>query len=332
MATVTTVRGPIDTAALGRTLMHEHLLIGYPGWQADTTVSAPVRTDLVERCVDRVAELQSLGYSSMVDPCPNDLGRDVELMVEVAERTGFNIVCATGLYKEEEGGTPYWNFLRHRGSPVPAMAELFTAELTDGIGSTGVKAGIIKLATGPRVMTSYEGDVFDAAAQTAVATGAPIMTHTDLGTVGDVQQSRLVAAGVAPHRIIIGHSCGTNDSAYHRAIAAAGSYLGFDRFGIEALNPDIERVRSLKRVIDAGAGDRVVVSHDTVWCWQGRALMPPDFYERPDATWHPTHFERRIIPMLRDEGVADDAIEALVVANPRRFFDGHPLPALTAEV
>ena len=327
MATVHTVVGPIDTAELGRTLMHEHLAIGYPGWQADTTAPSPARAELVARCVDRIAELQDLGYASLVDPCPNDLGRDVELMVEVAQRTGFNIICATGLYKEEEGATPYWHSLARGGGMIDAMAELFVAELTAGIGSTGARAGIIKLATGPRVMTDYEGHVFDAAARAAVETGAPIMTHTDEGTVGDIQQARLVEAGVAPHRVIIGHSCGTNDHAYHRGIAAGGSYLGFDRFGIEALNTDAGRVASLARLIEAGAGDRVVVSHDTVWCWKGRTLIPPDIFDRPGGTWHPTRFERDIIPMLRESGVPDAAIDDLVVANPRRFFEGGTLTA-----
>ncbi len=327
MAHVNTVLGPIDSGDLGRTLMHEHLVIGYPGWEADTAFVNPKRADLVARCVDRIAELQDLGYRSMIDPCPNDLGRDVDLMVEVAQRTGFTIICATGLYKEEEGGTPYWKALQHQGGIVGPATELFTTELEAGIGTTGVKAGIIKVATGPHVMSAYEGSVFDAAAAAAVATGAPIMTHTDQGTVGDIQQTRLLDGGVAPHRVIIGHSCGTNDHAYHRTIADRGSYLGFDRFGIP-LNPDEDRVRSIKRLIDIGAGDRIVVSHDTVWCWRGRSIVPPDVYDRPDAVWHPTHFERRIIPMLRDAGVSDQAIDALVIDNPRRFFDAQPLPGL----
>ena len=326
MAVVNTVLGPIAPDALGRTLMHEHLVVGYPGWEGDTAGPRYSRPEMVARCVDRIAELQDLGYSSMVDPCPNDLGRDVDLMVEVAQQTGFNIIYATGLYKEEEGATAYWHSLR--SGVVEAMAELFTTELTSGIGTTGVKAGIIKLATGPRTMTAYEGDVFDAAASAAVETGAPLMTHTDEGTVGDVQQLRLVSAGVAPQRMIIGHSCGTSDFGYHRRIAGGGSYLGFDRFGIEALQPDAARVAAMVRLIEAGAGDRLVVSHDTVWCWQGRGMIPRDIYEQPEATWHPTHFERRIIPMLRDAGVGDDAIDALVVDNPRRFFEGDALPAL----
>ena len=105
----------------------------------------------------------------MLDPCPNDLGRDVELMAKVAQKTGFQIICATGLYKEAEGGTAYWKFRNNFGGIVETMAELFVKELSEGIGSTGVRAGIIKVATGHQTLTDYEKWVFEAAARDGVA-------------------------------------------------------------------------------------------------------------------------------------------------------------------
>ena len=214
MTMVNTVTGPISSDDLGPTLMHEHLIIGFPGYEAHTTQLMP-RAEMVARCVERIGQLQELGFRSLVDPCPSDLGRDVSLMVEVAEATGFNVICATGLYKEEEGSTPYWKMRTRFGDVVGVMADLFTSEITDGVGSTGVKPGIIKVATGPHEMTDYERNVFLAAAQASVATGVPITTHTDLGTVGDLQQELLTGAGVPSQRIVIGHSCGTSDHEYH---------------------------------------------------------------------------------------------------------------------
>ena len=102
--TVQTVTGPVSLDALGRTLMHEHLAIGFSGWESHTSLSGPSRADMRAVCIDRIRQLQDLGYSTLLDPCPADLGRDVELMIDVAEATGFNIVCASGLYKEEGGG------------------------------------------------------------------------------------------------------------------------------------------------------------------------------------------------------------------------------------
>ncbi|MBK7950280.1 MAG: phosphotriesterase-related protein [Deltaproteobacteria bacterium] len=328
MATIHTASGTTTTAELGRTLMHEHLVIGYPGAESHSTRPGPSRSEQVKICVDRIEKLKALGYSSLIDPCPSDLGRDPELAAKVGQATGFHIVIATGLYKQSEGGFPYWHFRSNFGPQVDTMAELFIRELTEGIGSTGIRAGIIKVASGPGQITDYEKTILLAAAKASLATGAPITTHTDQGTMGDEQQRILTGAGVPASRIVIGHSCGTDDHAYHMGIARGGSYLGFDRFGIDALFPDAKRVASLVKLIRAGAGDRVVVSHDSVWCWKGEPIP----FERMSAlsadAFDPTFFSRKIIPQLREAGIADEAIEALLVANPRRLFEGGKLPAL----
>lgn len=325
--TIATASGETTAEGLGRTLMHEHLVIGYPGWESHTTIPAVKRADEIAICVDRIQQLQDLGYSTLLDPCPNDLGRDVELAAKVAQQTGFQIIVATGLYKQSEGGHPYWHFKSNFGDVVEIMAELFVHELTEGIGPTGIKAGIIKVATGPGEITDHERNVLLAAARASVETGAPITTHTDQGTMGDAQQKILTENGVPAHRIIIGHSCGTDDHDYHMGLARGGSYLGFDRFGIDLLFPDETRIASLVKVLRAGAGDRVVVSHDSVWCWKGQPFPPGMLEQLPDA-FDPTHFQNKIIPRLREEGVSDEEIERLVTDNPRRFFEGEKLPTL----
>lgn len=326
--TIQTVTGPIHPEQLGRTLMHEHLAIGYPGWEAATNEPFD-RAAAARVCIEKVQQLQALGYASMIDPCPSDLGRDIELMVAVAEATGFNIICATGLYKEHEGGHAHWNF-RSRYEDIGAvMADLFTAELTDGIGTTGVRPGIIKVGTGLGDLTTHEAAVFAGAATAAAATGAPITTHTEDGTLGDRQQEVLTEAGVAAHRIVIGHSCGSTDSDYHLRIARGGSYLGFDRFGVPTVS-DGDRAESLARLVAAGAGDRVVVSHDSVWCWKGNP-WPVGLRSRIAEAFVPTRFDEEIIPKLRELGVAETALDRLTNDNPRRFFEGNPLDALEGD-
>jgi phosphotriesterase-related protein len=324
MTEIQTVTGATTPEKLGRTLMHEHLLIGYPGSDVDWVNPGPSRRERVERCVDRIEEMKALRITAMLDPCPSDLGRDVELMAEVAQRTRFQLICATGLYKEAEGATAYWKFRMNFGSVVDAMAELFIRELTDGIGETGIRAGIIKVGTGHGTLTDYEKAVFAAAAKASLETGAPITTHTDDGKYGDDQQAFLVGHGVPAHRIVIGHSCGTSDSAYHTKIARNGSYLGFDRFGLDMLHPDDERVASVARLVREGFGRQIVVSHDSVWCWNGMPI-PAAVQEQMGKIWNPTHFLSRIAPRLRDAGVSEAQVEALLLDNPRRFFAGEAL-------
>src|SRR5262249_23571190 len=82
MQSIQTVTGGCAPDALGVTLMHEHLLIGWPGWEAEAPLDRATRREHTVRCVDRLAELYDVGVRTMVDPCPIDLGRDVEFMAE----------------------------------------------------------------------------------------------------------------------------------------------------------------------------------------------------------------------------------------------------------
>ena len=102
----------------------------------------------------------------------------------------------------------------------------------------------------------------------------------------------------------------------------------YDRFGLEILHPDSERIAALVRLVKAGAAAQVVVSHDTVWCWRGQPF-PPAVEVAMAKEWNPSHFSLRIVPKLKDLGVTDEQIDALLIDNPRRFFAGDKLPALS---
>jgi phosphotriesterase-related protein len=319
MRAIHTVTGPVEADGLGTTLMHEHLAVGYPGWQLAGGVDRAVRREHAARCIERMQELKGHGLRTLVDPCPIDLGRDVELMAEVASASGVHIVCATGLYKEEEGAAAYFKFRRHWGDAMGEMTELFVRELSEGIDATGIRAGVIKVATGPGRITPYEETVLRAAAHAHRATGAPITTHTDQGTMGVEQLDILASEGVDPRAVVVGHSCGASDVHYHLTMLDRGATLGFDRFGLEILHPDRERLAVLIGLLGVGFERQLVLSHDTVWCWLGRApTLPPVLAER----WKPTYVFETIVPQLRAAGVSAEKIHTMLVENPRRYFSG----------
>ncbi|MDG2004599.1 MAG: hypothetical protein P8J20_14855 [Novosphingobium sp.] len=327
MTQISTVDKLIKPEELGKTLMHEHLQTGMPGWTTDPIAPAPDKREVVAKCVDRIAEMQASGFTTMIDPCPNDLGRDVELMADVSARTGFNIICATGLYTGELGATAYWRLREQMNSDAAQyIAEGYIKEITQGVGETGIKAGMIKLSTGNAPLSDYDAILIEAAGHASLATGVPIITHTE-AVLGDVQQERLTAMGVPAHRIVVGHSCGCDDFEYHMKIATGGSYLGFDRFGLDMVVPDATRVASLAKVIGAGAGDRVVVSHDTVWCWLG-SFISEEMHEQLGINTNPLHFTNVIMPQLLEAGVTQAQIDAMLVDNPRRYFAGEALSTL----
>ena len=141
MPDVNTVLGPASVDDLGRTLIHEHLLVGFPGWFLDARQPVYNRREAMVRVIDAFEEIKAHGVDTIVDPCPGDLGRDVEFAAEVSQRTGLNIICATGLYYEAAGIT----FTTSRLS-VEELTDIFIREIEDGVGATGIRPGVIKIA------------------------------------------------------------------------------------------------------------------------------------------------------------------------------------------
>ena len=317
--TLNTVNGPIAIDALGKTLMHEHLVVGFSGWESDTGVYPASRREIVARCVDTVQELIDNGFSSLLDPCPNDLGRDVELMGEVASRTGFNILFATGLY-DEIYGSSYWKTkVAFDPDAESYIRDMYVREITEGIGATGSKPAVIKIATGPAPFPDYELTVMRAAAAAAQITGVPITTHT-AAVDGDKQVAYLTEHGMRPEQLIIGHSCGSNDHAYHTDICNAGAYIGFDRFGLTMANSDEARIEGLKAVLDRGHERSVIISHDCTFHMQGQVVSKVAQDEL--LAVKPMHFTRVIAPQLLSLGVEAATIEAMLIDNPRSYFSG----------
>src|SRR5579885_16607 len=239
MNLVNTVTGTCSPDQLGLTLMHEHLMIAWAGWETDSTVRYD-REAALRLVTDQVKQLRDLGLETFVDPCPMDLGRDVEFMAEVSHRTGVRVICATGLYTHTLGANAYY-----RQRKLEELVEIYVHDLTVGIGHTGITAGLIKCATGAGRITKYEERCLRAAAQAHLKTGAPITTHTENGTMGPQQLDIFASEGVDLSRVIIGHSCGNSDLRYHLGMLERGCTLGFDRFGIEVLLPDKVRLAAM---------------------------------------------------------------------------------------
>jgi phosphotriesterase-related protein len=105
--------------------------------------------------------------------------------------------------------------------------------------------------------------------------------------------------------------------------------VGFDRFGIETLLKDAERIECVWRMIEAGYVRSLCLSHDaTCGAWLGRPsfdgkrALHPDRIAQILPNWEPTHLFKRILPQLRERGLTEAQVNTLLVENPRRYFEG----------
>jgi phosphotriesterase-related protein len=315
MATVETVRGPVELERLGPTLMHEHVFVIDPEaidnyghlWGA-------CLWDEEARVADAIAKLRRLragGIETIVDPTAFGLGRFIPRIQRINREVDLNIVVATGVYAFLE----LRGFLAYRSDDW--LAELFVRELREGIDDTGVKAAFLKCAVEQHGLAGDIPRILAAVAAAAVETGAPVMVHTNArARTGLAALESLTRAGVEPARVVIAHAGDSNDLDYLRAIADTGASLGCDRFGIAHFNPDANRVETLAMLVAEGYGDRVHLGHDAACFYDFMVGNPPFADERPDYL----HISTAIVPALLATGVTQAQIDEMLIDNPRRFF------------
>jgi len=326
MPEVQTVRGPVDSAELGRTYMHEHVFV----LTADVQLNYPDEWgDEEARLADATEKLTALaaqGVRTIVDPTVIGLGRYIPRIARIAERVpDLNIVVATGCYTY--GDVPF--YFHHRGPALNAvlgtevpdpMVDMFAGDITDGIAGTGVRAGLLKCAIDHQGLTSGVERVMRAVAHTHHRTGTPITVHTHPGSRSGLVVQKVLCheEGVDPNRIVLGHSGDSTDADHLSELAEAGFVLGMDRFGVNLEMSFEERADIVVELCRRGFADQLVLSQDAACYidWIDPGVLP--FLPQ----WHYLHIHDEVLPYLREHGVTEDQITAMLVDNPRRYFEG----------
>ncbi len=308
--TIETVLGPIPDDRLGQTLMHEHIFTGFAELRAEYPRDVDAQD---ERAVRTLTALAETGFRSLVDLTVYGLGRDVRRIARIAEKAGVNIIPATGIYTFADMPGYFKNYTIRVDEDF--ISSVLIREIEQGIGETGIHAGIIKFATDARGLTP---DIEKIIAQSAIAqlrTGVPISTHTDAPTRnGLVQQELLRTAGVDLGRVVIGHSGDSTDLGYLEQLIENGSWLGMDRFGHEPSGTLADRIATVAAMCERGYADRMVLSHDTNVTSDN---TPEELRSSPlFANWHFRCVPDIVLPALRERGVSEADIEKMTVTNP----------------
>lgn len=297
-----TTLGPRTKDQLGLILPHEHVFVDLrtpdqPGYaQADTA-------DVVALMAPQIEAIKAQGVTALVECSTGGVGLRVDLDLAVSLATGFPIVVPTGNYREP--WIPEWVA---RASEAELEAVML-ADLTDGIGDTGVKAAWIKVSAGDDGITPLETRILRAAARAAKATGAVIGSHTIKGRVVMDQLDIIEAEGYRADRFISIHTQAEPDFEMHKAVAARGAWIEYDNLGWV---PDEESVPLILKALEAGLGKQLLLSHDMGWYDPAK---PGGGEPRPY-----THLVSSILPKLRAAGVDEATITQLTHINPFEAF------------
>ena len=338
---VQTVLGPVRPSELGSTTTHEHLYMDFsfmyrPAQDSPSQDLADARIALenlgwirrnyysnrsnlkltdVDTTIGEVRKYREVGGGAIVDATLAGIGRKPEALARISRESGVHVIMGSGFYVE----AAHPEDMDERS--VEDLAREIVGDIVDGVGGSGVKAGIIGEIGCTWPLAINERKSLSAAAIAQRETGAAILVHPGRHPDAPLEILKVLAnAGADISRVVMGHldrtvfEFDTLDN-----IAGSGCYLEWDLFGNEGsyypladidMPNDGRRLDFIKHVADAGYSDRVVIGQDI-------------------ATKHRLvrygghgygHILANIVPQMRRKGFSEDAIRAITVDNPSRIL------------
>ena len=191
-----TVLGPVEPQELGPTTTHEHLLIDFTcmfnepveasdrfrahqpvtmenlGWVRYDPFRNKDNLELLDEdtAVSEALLYKGAGGMTVVDVTTIGIGRDPEALARIARLTGLNIVMGAGYYVD----AVHPDDMGDRTDQD--LSDEMVADLTEGVGDSAVKAGIIGELGCSWPLTENERKVLIAGARAQQATGAAILS------------------------------------------------------------------------------------------------------------------------------------------------------------
>lgn len=337
---VQTVLGPVSPDTLGRTMMHEHLVLDGraratppPSRLGPDFAIAPVtpslRADIVhhpftnlddmlldseEIAIEELLRYKRAGGGTIVDTTTAGLKRDPHAIRRIAAATGLNITMGAG----------YYAYMFHPPDMDARTEDEILEEIVSDIlvGIDGIRAGHIgEIAC--EGITPNELKVLRAAARAQRRTGAMLSIH-QIWRPGDRDSLRLIAdtiesVGGDLNRTVFGHMDRTGmDPDMQIALLERGITIEYDVFGYEVCHDDwdreppqdVQRILDFARLIDAGWVAQLVMAQDI--CFK---TMQTHFGGHGYA-----HILERVVPGFRARGVSEEAIDTMLIDNPRRLL------------
>ena len=331
---ILTVAGPIEPAAAGQTLMHEHIFINFkapPPMRPPVTgisVLEPPRAAAAggrgagltnyDESLAEIMAFKKIGGGTIVDTTNFGLTRDPEALLRVSKASGLHVVMGAGWYQ--------------KALHPPDMTERTVEELTDivvgdvtvGAQGTTIRSGIIgEVGINARPLVENELKSARASARAARLTGAPMSIHS-FGTPEEMLQILDIVAseGVDLSRVVMSHTA-ARDSAYVKQLIARGVYVEYDYIGQAPLSAERNQsiVDRIAEMIAAGHADKLLLAHDV--------CTPPQLLKNGGGGY--TYIATVIVPGLKAKGISDDTIRTILVDNPRRVLTFvAPQPQVTA--
>jgi phosphotriesterase-related protein len=312
--TVNTVLGPVPAEELGVVSVHEALLSVLPGAEQAFDITLD-RAEIFETLAAKLRDFRAHGGGTIVDSTGMFHGRDVRLYETLSRTTGVHIVASTGQGPEELLGGYFLTPQTNPPTPWPAdkFADLFTKEITEGMVVPRVErrgpAGLVATAATRTGMTATDESLFRGAARTALATGVAVSVRYGADAVHDLDT--VLDEKLPADRVVVG-GLDRKDAVAAGApakVAGRGAYVALDHVGTEDAEhlTDAERAALVADLVRAGLTDRILLSAGATGVAMGHPANDLPY----------SHVLTAFVPLLKAQGLGDDDVRRMLVANPR---------------
>ncbi len=303
---IMTVKGPISSHKMGRSLIHEHILVDFIG-ASEISNERWEKSEVIEVVLPYLKEVQALGCETLFDCTPNYLGRDPELLRRLSDSAGLNIITNTGYYGARDN-----KFLPSHAFTETAdqLAGRWISEWENGINGTGIKPGFIKIGVNRGSLSELHQKLVTAAARTHLKTGLTVASHTGTAIPAFEEMAILKKEGVSPEAFIWVHAQAEKDISNHIKAAQEGAWISLDGLNDKNLEQYLTMINNLKT---NGLLGKVLISHDAGWFSPGE--------ERGGNFKGYTPVFKKLIPRLKAEKYSTEEINRLLIDNPRSALE-----------
>ena len=263
MPFVRTLAGDIAPERLGVTYCHDHIFCTPPLWKEKG--DKDLLLDDFDASLAEVESFKAAGGQAIYDATAIDYGRDLVAVKRISDETGVHVIGTAGLNKDImwPGTIPGKDITFAawlEGMSVEEIRAMTVADVVDG--ENGIRCGVVKFGTGYNTISALEEKVMVGVLAAHKDTGAPIHSHTELGTMALEQLEIVRREGVDPARLTIAHLDRNPDPWMIRKVAETGAFMSFDGIARVKYYPESVRIGLIIELCRRGHAAQVMIGGD----------------------------------------------------------------------
>jgi phosphotriesterase-related protein len=301
------VTGKVDAGELRLALPHEHIATNFIG--ADSVrVPEAVPSGEMKAFLSSLGQARDRGVNFIFECTPQFIGRDVNLLKQLSEKSGLHIVTNTGNYAA--ANRKYIPQFLYQES-IEQLSERWEHEFINGIENTGVRPGFIKIGVDKGKLDSVETKLLRAAIMTSKKTGMPIAIHTgdSEAALSELEICRL--ENYKPEKMVWVHAQNGTDSA-RRVLAEAGMFISLDGANETNFGDYADMIIFMK---DHNLLHKVLISHDDGWSvLSNGSYTKVELFGNGNNQPYSAIFTK-LIPALKKRGIRQSEVDQIMIRN-----------------